>query len=414
MRTRKIIAAISAASIIPLTVTISGAGAGEFFTAAAELTRKAAYLSAGVPLPDSEALLSGQAETEQTAESMPPESEKPSLPETEEIPPPDTLEFETLPPETAEAAETIETAEAVETAEAEEPQSSARVISQNITDFDDGLDYSAAGNSSGVISRRTYGLYTTGEYITLDSGAQVKNCTSDTNASLLAASKELPKLGIELNSPDPQVLIIHTHTTESYEPYERDYFDAEFPFRTRDSRHNMVAIGEELAQTLAENGISVLHDGTIHDYPAYTGAYDRSEETIRGILEEYPSIKVVIDLHRDAMTDADGSRIAPVKEVGGKSAAQFMIIAGCDDGRFNMPNYIENFKLAALIQNSSEVMFPGLARAVLFDYRNYNQHITTGSLLIEVGSHANSLDEALYTAELLGESMAAALTVISQ
>jgi len=113
------------------------------------------------------------------------------------------------------------------------------------------------------------------------------------------------------------------------------------------------------------------------------------------------------------MAEGDGSRIAPTAIINGRNAAQFMIISGCDDGTFNMPHYMENFKLAALLQNMSEAMHPSLARPVLFDYRNYNQHITTGSLLIEIGSHANALEEALYTAELLGESMAAALAVLS-
>ena len=177
----------------------------------------------------------------------------------------------------------------------------------------------------------------------------------------------------------------------------------------------MTRVGDALAKKLAEHGISVLHDGTIHDYPAYTGAYDRSEVTIRAALEEYPSIKVIIDLHRDAISSADGSRTAPVAEINGRNAAQFMVITGCDDGRFgNMPEYLENFRLACMIQSSAEKLYPGLARPILFDYRNYNQHISTGSLLIEVGSHANSLDEAVYSGELLGDCMADALLKLSE
>lgn len=397
MKIKKAVAVISAISVIPVSILLSDSTAGEFLSASSDIIRKTAYISAGVPLAESTYPVPQNASSAySTPEPEPPESH----PE---------------PIVTSTATTTASTSAAAPTESQQEPQrqDSAIIISQNISEFDDGLDYTAAGNNSGAITRRTYGDYSTGEYLTLASGAQVRNCTADTNQSLLAASAELPELDIELDSSEPQVLIIHTHTTESYEPYQRDYFDSEFPFRTRDSRHNMVAVGEILAQTLAENGISVLHDGTIHDYPAYTGAYDRSEETIRAILDEYPSIKVVIDLHRDAISDSDGSRIAPVAEINGKNAAQFMIIAGCDDGRFNMPNYIENFKLAALIQNSAELMYPTLARAVLFDYRNYNQHITTGSLLIEVGSHANSLDEALYTGELLGEIMANALSVLA-
>lgn len=396
MKTRQILAAVCAAAILPATMLISGATADEVFTAAADITRKTAYISAGVPLTNEV-------------------GQPPQTAETEEAPdPPQTAEAVALPAQTTTAPAPVQTTTPAPE-ETEEPvaEPQARVISRNITPFDDELDYTAAGTQSGSVVRRHYANSEGSEYITLASGAQVRNCTYDSNESLIAASQMLPELEIELYSDQPQVLIIHTHTTESYEPYQRDYYDSEFPSRTRDPLHNMTAVGEVLAQTLAENGISVLHDGTIHDYPAYTGSYDRSEATIRAALEEYPSIKVVIDLHRDAIIDSDGNRIAPVAEINGKSAAQFMIIAGCDDGRFNMPNYIENFKLAALLQNSSQVMHEGLARPVLFDYRNYNQHVTTGSLLIEIGSHANSLDEALYTAELLGESMAAALTVLT-
>ena len=120
------------------------------------------------------------------------------------------------------------------------------------------------------------------------------------------------------------------------------------------------------------------------------------------------------DIHRDAIEPQKGRIIKAAAEIGGKTAAQVMIISGCDDGRFgNMPEYLENFRLACLIQQSAEKRYPGLARPVLFDYRNYNQHISTGSLLIEVGSHANSLDEAVYTGELLGECLSDALAQLS-
>lgn len=399
MKINQILAAIAAASMLPATMMLSGATAGEVLTATADITMKAAYISAGVPysVESTESALSLYT-AEAAPMSHPIQQDEPvahteettPITQTQESPEPVTQE---LPPN--------------------EPLPDARVISQNITPFDDELDYSGEGTHSGDIYRRHYSGSEGSEYITLASGAQVRNCTYDSNDDLLAASKELPAFEIELYSSQPQVLIVHTHTTESYEPYIRSYYDVDFPSRSCDPSHNMIAVGEVLAQTLADNGISVLHDGTLHDYPAYTGSYDRSEETIRAILSEYPSIKVVIDLHRDAMVDDDGSRIAPTSIINGRNAAQFMIISGCDDGTFNMPHYMENFKLAALLQNMSEVMHPSLARPVLFDYRNYNQHITTGSLLIEIGSHANALEEALYTAELLGKSMAAALTVLS-
>lgn len=403
MRINRLIAIISAASLLPAVTLISGGSAADALAAAGELTRSAAYLSAGVPI--------AQAELVQTVIQSPSDE-----PVSAEEKPADTIPSTSAPPvqtTTTQSAQTTQSTTAK--ADNDEPtvQCAARVITQNITPFDDGLDYFAEGQHSGAIQRKTYKAAEGSQYIMLASGAAVQNCTEDSNEALLSAAAELPQLKIEFDTPDPQVLIVHTHATESFEPYQRSYFDEDFPSRTQDCSHNMVAVGAVLAQTLADNGISVVHDGTLHDYPAYTGSYDRSEETIRAVLAEYPSIKIVIDLHRDAIADADGTRIAPAAEIDGKSAAQFMIIAGCDDGRFNMPNYMENFKLAALLQNTAEAMYPSLARPVLFDYRNYNQHITTGSLLIEVGSHANSLDEALYTAELLGNSMACALWELS-
>lgn len=304
---------------------------------------------------------------------------------------------QTAPPEPPASDEPQETEEAA--------QPCGVVISRNISGFTE--EEQESGVAGGSIERVFYGSSAADDHITLPAGGQVRNLTALPNADLLSAAEQLPRISVELGSAQPQVLIVHTHTTECYEPEIRDSYDSTRPCRTRDSSRNIVAVGEVLAQQLAANGISVLHDGTIHDYPNYTGAYDRSEDTIREALAEFPSIKLIIDLHRDAIERDDGTRIAPAVQINGRSAAQFMIITGCDDGRFgNMPNYMENFKLACLIQQSANSLYAGLARPVLFDYRNYNQHISTGSLLIEVGSHANSLDEAEYTAKLLADIIA--------
>lgn len=398
MNGRKIISGILSLFAIPAAAAVSSAINGNptvsgAVTALTDLTQRAAICSAGVqkfvPMTAANGVMLRTLTLPKPAETTPSEVEEA---------PPD--ELNTVISETAEPTDEPET-------------HAAQVISQNILEYSDGLDRTSAGNIGGAIIRKHYAHISSGGNIALSSGAQVQNCTELSGEELLKASAQLPEITVQKGTAQPQVLIVHTHTTESYEPYQRDYFDEDFPYRTRDSAYNMVAVGEKLARELARSGISVLHDGTVHDYPGYSGAYDRSEATIRAALEQYPSIKVVIDLHRDAMAEADGTRIAPVTEVNGKNAAQFMIIAGCDDGRFNMPNYMENFKLACLMQNSVEALYPELARPILFDYRNYNQHITTGSLLIEIGSHGNSLDEALYTAELLGKGLSQALSALA-
>ena len=264
------------------------------------------------------------------------------------------------------------------------------------------------GNRDGKIIFKNYGASKGTRFINLDVAGQVRNATSVKNATLIKEAKKKPDFKIKANKK-PEVLIMHTHTTEGFEPYERDYYDNSHPSRTKNLDKNVAKVGEALAKKLENAGIGVIHDKTIHDSPSYNGSYERSAETVKKILKENPTIKVVLDIHRDAIQQQNGDRIAPIAEINGKKAAQVMIISGCDDGTMNMPNYLKNFRLASLLQQQIEKDNKGLTRAVLFDYRKYNQDLTTGSLLIEVGAYSNSLDHAVYSAELIGDSIAKAL-----
>lgn len=259
-------------------------------------------------------------------------------------------------------------------------------------------------NRDGKIIRKTYSYRLSSTYMELPNGGLLRNCTDIDSEYLLEQAARSPDFGVTLNG-EPLVLIMHTHTTESYEPYERGYYDESFSSRTTDLEKSVVAVGEKIAEQLAAAGIGVIHDETVHDYPRYTGAYDRSAVTVAQYLRDYPSIKIVIDVHRDAIEE-DGVRYAPAVEIGGRSAAQVMIICGCT----NVPQYRYNLRVAARLQSQMESDFPGLTRPILFDERNYNQEMTHGSFLIEMGSNANSLDEALYSGELVGKSLAAVLS----
>lgn len=265
-------------------------------------------------------------------------------------------------------------------------------------------------NPTGTVTQTTYGLYSGTQFFNLDKAGQVRNSTHVTNQVLLNQSRQSPEFTIDLNG-EPQVLIMHTHTTESFEPYERDFYDNSFSYRTTDPSKNTVMIGEEIKKGLTKAGINTIHDTTIHDYPSYNGSYERSEQTVKSYLEQYPSIKIVLDIHRDAL-ESNNNLIQPVANINGKKAAQIMIISGCDDGTMGMPNYLQNFRLASLFQQQLEQDWSGLTRPILFDYRKYNQHLTTGSLLIEVGSHGNTLDQVKYSGELIGKSLAKALLEI--
>ena len=167
-----------------------------------------------------------------------------------------------------------------------------------------------------------------------------------------------------------------------------------------------MSAGRIITEKLNELGYNTLQDKTLHDYPSYNASYGRSKKTVENYLEKYPSIKVVLDIHRDAIERQDGTRIKPVININGKDCAQIMIICGADNGSMNMPNFRKNLHFASNLQNSLESLYPGLTRPLLFDYRNYNQQLTTGSLLIEIGSHASTLTEAQNSAELIACGLA--------
>lgn len=257
--------------------------------------------------------------------------------------------------------------------------------------------------AGGSIVRTTYGQYSGNTFFNLDNGGQVNNQTSIPNETLLSESRCGADFTIE-DTSQPLVLIYHTHTTESFEPYVRDFYDANFNYRTTDETKNMIMVGNAIQAELEAQGIGVIHAKEIHDYPSYNGSYGRSRETILPILEQYPSIKVVLDIHRDAVS-GEGVAYQPFVEVDGKEAAQIMIISGCDDGTLGMPDFMKNFHFACRLQERLENDYSGLTRPILFDYRHYNQDLTTGSLLIEVGSHGNTLEQAQYSGQLIGSSL---------
>ena len=263
-------------------------------------------------------------------------------------------------------------------------------------------------NNSGEILRINFGRQKGDDFFSLNGGAQVRNITDVKNNYLMKESLILPEFKMICDGRK-EVLIMHTHTTESYEPYSRDFYDDSFISRTTDERYNVVAVGEKITEELEKAGIGVIHDKTIHDYPSYNGSYDRSRVTVENILKQNPDIKIVLDIHRDAIERDGGVRVAPVYEKDGETAAQVMIISGC-----NYEGYDKNFRLACLIQRNIYDDYKGFCRPILFTYKNYNQDLTDGSLLIEIGGHANSVEEAEKAGEFLGKSLVSAFYEIKE
>lgn len=211
---------------------------------------------------------------------------------------------------------------------------------------------------------------------------------------------------------EPTVLIVHTHTQEAYQPADRDYYDKTAPTRTSDNLCNVVAAGNAMANRLKALGIGVVHDTTVHD-TQYSGAYKRSADTIQENLKQYPTIRVVIDLHRDAI--GSETKVDPAVEVDGKKAAQVMLIAGCEtEGGISHPNWRENLRFALRLQQSLETNYPGITRPIKFMNTVYNENLTNGSLLMEVGTDATSVEQAIYSGELAANSLSEVLKALQE
>lgn len=216
----------------------------------------------------------------------------------------------------------------------------------------------------------------------------------------------LSPLGWDLTGDAPKVLILHTHATESYTRQPGEIYEEDSDYRTFNASYNMLSIGEELASVLTAGGITVLHDRTLHDYPSFNGSYDHARQTIRAYLEAYPSITMVIDLHRDAMDFTQDPQLTTMATVGEQKSAQLMLVAGTDH---NVPysHWEENLAMGVKLTAVLEKMYPGITRPIQLRAQRFNLDMTPGSLLVEVGANGNTHTEALTAVRALGAAILA-------
>ncbi|MBO5975928.1 MAG: stage II sporulation protein P [Oscillospiraceae bacterium] len=211
------------------------------------------------------------------------------------------------------------------------------------------------------------------------------------------------KPSLRLEAGKAQVLIIHTHGSEAYTPADgEDYVESD-PYRTEDKAHNVIKVGDVLAQVLEAKGIGVIHDRELYDSPSYTGSYTRSGEAIEKYLKKYPSISVVIDLHRDAIGSGDMAYKTKAEPSLG-SCAQIMLLIGTGDNGLYHPDWHENMRLALFIQQAMEQRYPSLARPLAVKSERYNQHLSRGAMIVEVGTNGNTLAEAIAAISYFGEA----------
>ena len=233
---------------------------------------------------------------------------------------------------------------------------------------------------------------------------RVKN----TNKTEIDIEKKLgEKLPLSVDREKPAVIIYHTHTTETYQLLDRDFYDQGYLSRSNDEGLNMVRVGKAIADEIEKRGFKVIHDTTVYDNP-YTGAYYRSEDAVKKLLEENPSVVITLDVHRDAIQNDSGVKTKPTAEINGKKAAQIMLISGCQEegnGITDLPDWEKNLNLALKLHTLTEEKYGAMSRPINLRGAAFNQHYSESSLLLEVGSCGNTLAEAKRAGELLADSL---------
>lgn len=226
--------------------------------------------------------------------------------------------------------------------------------------------------------------------------------------STCGAKPELARLMEEpinlcLVSPEPTVLILHTHTTESYRNTDKAY-EEYTAFRTLNEQYNMLSLGDRVAQRLAAKGITVLHDRQLHDYPSYNGAYSHARKALEAALEEHPSIQLVLDIHRDAAGDS-GHQMRTGKTLNGEPTAQLMLVIGTGISGAGNAYWETNLSLALKLHVLMERRCAGLMRPINLRGQRFNQDLLPGTLLVEIGAAGDTHEEALRAADRLAEGI---------
>lgn len=262
----------------------------------------------------------------------------------------------------------------------------------NSSDSSSQLEHAPTNVATTVVENNVPNKYTDSY-----NGVSIKN---GTNYSL--TEDILNPNNIDINKND--VMIFHTHTCESYTPTENYTYEESGTFRTTDLNFSVSRVGDALSDQLLSYGFNVTHDKTYHDYPAYSGSYGRSQATVENLLVSHPGTDIIIDLHRDAITDTS---YAPSVIIGDETVAQLMFVIGTDGGGLEHPNWQQNLKFAVKVQEKANELYPGLFRPILLRNSRYNQQLGKAACIIEVGATGNTLEQAMgsmkYLSKILDE-----------
>lgn len=274
----------------------------------------------------------------------------------------------------------------------------------DVADEDDEEDLPQTTTAPSDIVAQTLGPKANAGYVCADGVYIANRSKQELDIAAIAAAP------VEITLPEegPQILIMHSHACEAYTPDGDDVYIPSDASRTLDTNYNVVRIGNEMKAVFEEMGLSVIHDESLYDYPSYNAAYTNARAGIEKYLEEYPSIQIILDVHRDALIGADGTVYKAVTTIDGQPTAQVMLVMGTDD-KGGHPNWRQNLALAFRLERTMNLLYPTLARPITLRSSNYNQYFSAGSLLVEVGCHGNTLQEAINGGRLFARAAGAVL-----
>ncbi len=256
---------------------------------------------------------------------------------------------------------------------------------------------------SSIYIKEDYSAQITEKVVEKNSVSQ--NIKNETTYNIDVQALLSKTLDIELSHKEPEILIVHTHGSESYTQSDKyRYSDSDYG-RCQDLRFNVVRVGDELEKELKKRGFKVVHDRTINDYPSYNNSYNKTLAIIESNMQKYPSVKCVFDIHRDAIVDENDNKIKFTAQINNEKVSQIMIVSGSDQLGLPNPHWEENLSLALKIQKSLDDKYPGLMRPVNLRKERFNMHMTYGSLIFEIGTHGNTLDEALASIKYLADGI---------
>jgi len=229
---------------------------------------------------------------------------------------------------------------------------------------------------------------------------------SNATSYKINATELVQKAGTYNGTGDvPKVLIMHTHGCETYSNDDGIGIGDVGSYRSTNLQNNVTRLGELLCDKLKAKGISAIHDKTLCDYPAYNSAYKKALGLIDWYKNKYPSIEFVFDIHRDAIAQTDGTPVKLTSQVGGEKCAQIMIVCGTDQLGLSHPYWKDNLIFALKIQDTMERKYPGLMRPLNLREERFNMHQTKGSLIFEIGTHANTMNETMLSINYLAEGL---------